>query len=111
MHILRRTHRGFNQSQLMTTAFAAKNKWPMVNLLRRRRYTHPQTSISTRKRFENVQDSFQGKRIDLRGWTVWLIDDVKTTGATLTMCTQELRRIGASRVCVAVASVGKLINR
>ncbi len=68
---------GFNQSQLMATAFAAKNKWPAANLLRRRRYTHPQISISTRKRFENVQDSFQEKHIDLQGWTVWLVDDAK----------------------------------
>lgn len=102
MHVLRRTRRGFNQSQLMAAAFAAKNKWPTAHLLRRRRYTHPQTSISTRKRFENVQDPFQAKHIDLRGWTVWLVDDVKTTGATLTMCDRELRRIGARRVCVAV---------
>lgn len=43
--------------------------------------------------------------IDLTGYEVWLIDDVKTTGSTLQACTQLLRKAGARSVHAAVAAV------
>ncbi len=91
----------------MATAFAAKNKWPMVNLLRRRRSTPPQPVSQPKNDLKMYRIPSRENTLTYGDGLVRLIDDVKTTGATLTMCTRELRRIGASRVCVAVASVGE----
>ena len=74
-------------------------------MLRRTRYTHPQTSLPPAKRADNVRESVAARRVDLSGWHIWLIDDVKTTGATLAACTRLVRRAGASRVFIAVAAV------
>jgi ComF family protein len=105
MHWLRRWKRGFNQSQLIAQALAHDRGWPIAPLLRRTRYTPPQTSIPHGQRAANVRNCFAACPIDLTGWEVWLIDDVKTTGSTLTVCTNLLRRAGAVRVNIAVAAV------
>ena len=55
----------------------------------------------------NVRGAFAaGPRAGARlaGRTVWLVDDVMTSGATLAECARALRRAGAERVCAAVVA-------
>lgn len=104
MHWLRRVRRGYNQAALIATTLASATGLPFAALLKRTRYTHPQTTVTPSLRHENVRDSFAMPRVDLNGWVVWLVDDVKTSGATLTACAHLLRRAGARRICVAVAA-------
>jgi ComF family protein len=101
----RRLRRGYNQSALIGDAFSARCDWPVVPLLRRARYTPPQSALIASHRTRNVRRSFEVSRVDLSGWDVWLVDDVKTTGATLSACARLLKRAGADRVNVAVAAV------
>ncbi len=105
IHFFRRFHRGYNQAELIARAFAKARGWPLVNLLRRTRHTKPQTSLPPSERQANVRDAFAMRRIDPTGWDIWLIDDVRTTGSTLTACTKLLRHAGARRIYVAVAAV------
>jgi len=105
MHFWRRLGRGYNQAQLMAGAFAAQRGWPVVHLLRRRRYGRPQTLLPISSRAANVRRAFAAHPVDLHGCHVWLVDDVRTTGATLRACTRLLRRAGAQSVSVAVAAV------
>jgi predicted amidophosphoribosyltransferase len=59
----------------------------------------PQTGLSLAARRENVQGAFAVARPGrIRGRTVVLIDDVMTTGATLSACALSLKRAGAGRV-------------
>jgi ComF family protein len=105
LHWARRLRRGYDQSYLMAHGFAQVRGWPVVRLIRKARYTRPQTALSASRRVANVRGSFKVKPLDLTGWTVWLVDDVKTTGATLSVCARLLRKAGADRIHVAVAAV------
>lgn len=105
MHITRRTRRGYNQAELIADAMAKALGAPRVNLLRRVRRTPPQTDVRVSDRAANVRGAFAPRPIDPTGWDVWLVDDVKTTGATLRACAKLLKRAGADRVHVAVAAV------
>lgn len=105
MHWARQWRRGFNQADLMARAFAGETRLPMIHLLRRTRHTVPQTQVSHSMRPTNVRGSMAIERINLTGWHVWLIDDVTTTGATLTAAARMLRQAGAESISVAVAAV------
>ncbi len=105
MHWARRWRRGFNQAHLIAQGIASAHRWPLAPVLRRTRYTRPQTAVAPSQRRANVRDSFTIATVDLSGWTVWLIDDVKTTGATLTACADLLHQRGARCINVAVVAV------
>ena len=100
----RRVRRGYNQAALIGEAMAAVCGWPLAPVLRRRR-TPPQTTVPRSRRAGNVRRAFAARSVDLTGWTIWLVDDVRTTGATLHACALRLRAAGALRACVAVAAV------
>lgn len=106
LHWWRRMRRGYDQSRLMARAFAKAKGLPIASLLRRVRATREQSHLRAREaRKANVRGAFAVRPVDLTGWTVWLIDDVKTSGATAHVCTRLLQRAGAERVNVAVAAV------
>jgi len=111
LHWRRRAQRGYNQAQLLADELSNELAWPRVALLRRTRHTLPQTTLSATQRVVNVRQAFEPRRIgrarwiDLTGWSVLLVDDVKTTGSTLGQCTRVLRDMGATRVHIAVAAV------
>lgn len=105
VHWLRRWRRGYDQAELIGRALAEAKNWPYVPLLRRQRYRPGQTQVVASARRANVRGSFVVRPVDLRGWDVWLVDDVKTTGSTLKICARLLRRRGARCVRVAVAAV------
>ncbi len=101
----RRWSRGFNQAALIAEGLAAARGWPLVDLLRRTRHTVPQTRVASSRRAANIRGSLAARPIDLAGFEVVLVDDVKTTGATLTVCARLLKRAGARSVRAAVAAV------
>lgn len=105
MHWFRQWQRGFNQAHLLARAVGDARGWPVVDLLHRTRMTPPQTSVAPSQRIRNVRESVAAKPVDLTGRRVILVDDVKTSGATLTACARALRDRGAERVDVAVIAV------
>ena len=105
MHWRRRWRRGFNQAELMARSLAKARGWPMVPLLKRSQWTHPQTSVIPSQREQNVKHSFELRQVDLDGWQVLLIDDIKTSGATLGTCCRLMKKAGARSIQVAVAAV------
>lgn len=103
---LRRWRRGYNQAFLMAEALASVRGWPIERLLCRTRYTAPQTSVAPSRRVANVRGALSMRRpLNLAGWTVCLVDDIKTTGATAGACAAELHKAGAKNIVLAVAAV------
>lgn len=105
MHWRRRWRRGFNQAELMARALAKTRGWPMVPLLRRTDWTPPQPSVVASQREANVRQSFALREVDLQGWQVLLIDDIKTSGATLGTCSRLMKSAGARSIQVGIAAV------
>lgn len=105
MHWLRRWRRGYDQATLLAREVGRRRNWPVASLLRRKRLTLPQVSLPPSKRAANVRGSFAIVPVDLTGCHVVLVDDVKTTGATLGACARLLRKAGAEAVHAAVVAV------
>jgi predicted amidophosphoribosyltransferase len=74
--------------------------------LGRTRYTVPQTQLRPVERIENLADAFAAAPDRIRGRRVLLVDDVVTTGATLTACAEALRAGGAAAVYALTLSRG-----
>ena len=105
MHWRRRWLRGYDQAQLIAESLAKAKGWQFAPLLRRTRLSLPQTSVPVSQRGANVRGSFDIEPVDLEGEDVVLVDDVKTTGSTLSPCARLLKRAGAARVTAAVVAV------
>src|SRR5688572_4095455 len=105
LHPARKRERGFNQATLLAELLAAKLKLPLRPVLERIRYTTTQTAYDRAERIENLQDAFRlRKNRDVRGLRVLLIDDVLTTGSTLSECARVLKAAGAISVYAATAA-------
>ena len=101
----RRLRRGYNQSEALARGLSRQLKLPVVTAcLRRVRPTPLQSSLPTpADRKANVRGAFAPRNAALlKGRTVLLLDDVMTTGATLSEAARALREGGASCVVVAV---------
>ena len=75
------------------------------NVLERKRETKSQIGLTIHKRQANVRGAFALRRAqEVNGREVLLVDDVCTTGATVSKCARVRRRTGATKVRVATAA-------
>lgn len=104
LHPLRRIERGCDQALLLARALGEVVDRPVVELLRRRRWTLPQGAPGARSRRANVSDAFalvHRRTRGLQGRSIVLVDDVLTSGATADACSSLLIRAGSGPVAVA----------
>lgn len=98
LHPWRRLRRGFNQA----AELARRLDVLVVQALWRVRATMPQSGLTAGGRRRNVRGAFRLSpfvRADrVRGRCMVLVDDVRTTGATLNACAQVLKEAGAREV-------------
>jgi len=105
LHPARQRERGFNQANLLAELLSAQTSIPSRPLLERTRYTDTQTALDRAERMENLHNAFRlRKNADVRGLRVLLVDDVLTTGSTLSECARVLKRAGALSVHAATAA-------
>jgi ComF family protein len=110
LHARKLRQRGFNHSELIAREalkMAAGNGRSRLNpeVLERRRETQSQTGLTRHQRRENIRGAFAVARPELiAGCEVLLVDDVFTTGTTVSECARVLRRAGASKVYVATVA-------
>ncbi len=106
LHPNRERARGHNQSALLAQSLARRlGRRSDGHSLVRIVDTEQQSRLSGETRLANVRDAFAVRAPQwIRGRTVLLVDDVMTTGATLSHCARALRDAGAARVwCATVA--------
>jgi ComF family protein len=98
LHRARAARRGFNQAALLAAPVArALGARFAASALRRTRETQAQATLPRASRIPNVEDAFVARR-RIEGARVLLVDDVRTTGATLAACARALRAAGARDV-------------
>lgn len=106
--------RGYNQSDVLARALARKWRIPVLpDLLVRTRETPTQTALTPGTRLANVAGAFaiRNAKLEMRNerapinfafhissFTLILVDDVFTTGATLAEAARALEQAGASRI-------------
>lgn len=93
--------RGYNQAEVVAAAIADFHRLPLVRLLERTRETPPQSALDRPERQANVAGAFVASPPPA-GATIWLVDDVLTTGATTSAGRDALLAAGAGNVRVAV---------
>jgi predicted amidophosphoribosyltransferase len=96
---LRRRSRGFDHAEVLARKVAVELALPCASILTRVPGP-PQTGRTLLERLEGPEF---GARRTVRGVSILLVDDVVTTGATLTAAAAALRSVGATRV-VGVAA-------
>ena len=106
LHWRRRFRRGYNQSALIAGKLA-KEKAKISTDLVRVRYTRRQPMMETfAARVRNVAGAFAVRRRNkFTGKKVCLVDDIKTSGATLNECAKVLKQAGAIQVYAVVLAV------
>jgi ComF family protein len=105
LHSGRERERGFNQAALLADLVSAEMSILAKPMLERTRYTTTQTAFDRSERMENLRGAFRlRKGADVRGLRVLLIDDVLTTGSTVSECARVLKEAGASSVHAATAA-------
>lgn len=96
--------RGYDQCQLLAQSVGSQMGCTPVSLLKKIRHTPAQSQTGTvEKRRANISGAYCVTSPELAaGQTVLLLDDIVTTGATLSECARILRFAGATDVCCAV---------
>src|SRR3989338_1566821 len=115
LHVRRKNWRGFNQAELLANLLSKSFGVSVSDALIRIRQTKSQVGLKRDDRKENVRgafalrpsgqkkrksfDSAQGKIIsEVKGKNIILVDDVYTSGATMTECCKVLKKEGAGEV-------------
>lgn len=96
---------GYDQARHLALAIAARTGFPHKTLLRRLKHGKQQKYLNIDERIENVKGMFSVKRRRaLCGKSVILVDDLVTTGATVSEAARALYEAGAAFVaCVCIA--------
>lgn len=107
LHAKRQRERGFNQSQEIARAITATLNIPTAMLLTRTRSTWTQSKLPKEMRQQNMQRSFAiADQLPIDRSLVILIDDVTTTGSTLSAAAQTLHHAGVPLIWGATIARG-----
>ena len=98
--------RGYDQSRLLAEKLAQRTGLPCEALLKKVRHTRPQSLTGDySKRKANAKDAYRCTAPELaKGKRILLVDDIVTSGATLSECARMLRAAGAAEVFAAAVA-------
>jgi ComF family protein len=107
LHQLKKAERGYNQSYYIAKGMSKFLNVPCSDrIVKRKKYTESQTTMTLTERQENISDAFKIRNKNVvNGKTILLIDDVITTGATVSECGTVLLKSGAKKIYSASIAI------
>ena len=110
VHEKRLRERGYNQATIIARELCEQIDVDMDEVLIRRDRTKPQKELDRIERVRNLKEAFavsESKMNVIKGKNILLIDDIYTTGATISACSQKLVEAGANAVFFITVATGK----
>lgn len=110
LHPAKLRQRGFNQAQLLAEALGEELNLPVRFLIKKTKKTKDQKFLNREQRSKNVKDAFLVDMDEMHGQIpqrVLLVDDVYTTGSTLTACAKVLKAYGVESVAFISICAGE----
>ena len=101
--------RGINQSMVLCERISPLVHLPILDALDKQCRVKRQSSLPAAARAENVKGAFALK-LPVKGLTILLVDDVRTSGATARECAKVLKSAGAEGVSLLTAAVAARRN-
>lgn len=108
IHGSRRRERGYNQAEVLARVLSRESGIPLrTDILVRSRKTTVQKKLNAAQRQRNLEEALEVKKPTGKYRRVILVDDIYTTGSTLTACAAVLMRAGVKEVFVVTVCIGK----
>lgn len=93
--------RGYNQAEILAKELSKKFNLKVVNALERVKETRSQVGLNKEQRRENMKEAFALRKkfeTSIKNKNIFLVDDVLTTGATMSEACKALKKAGAGKV-------------
>ena len=100
LHWQRFLLRSYNQTELLSAVIAAETGKPVIKAVKKILPTPHQSRLKKSQRLKNLKNTFAVKNASFAGKNVLLVDDVITTGATVSAVAKVLMKNGAESVRV-----------
>jgi ComF family protein len=112
LHPVKQRRRGYNQARVIAEGllpYLSPHTKIVDDALLKTGVNTSQTSMTRRERLANVEEVYElGDPSKIRGRSVLLVDDVMTTGATVEITGNLLRKAGVAKLYVATAAVARM---
>lgn len=107
LHPIKKAERGYNQSDYIAKGLKRKLNRPInTNSIKRKKFTESQTSMNLAEREENIYGAFKVVNSkSVRDKNILLVDDVITTGATISECGRVLIEAGVKKIYAASIAI------
>jgi len=107
LHQLKKAERGYNQAYYFAKGVGKILKVKVSDrIVKRVKYTESQTTMNLNEREENISGAFKLKNKNpVGGKSILLLDDVITTGATISECGKILLEAGANKIYAASIAI------
>ncbi len=110
-HWTKRWWFGHNPAEGLARGLCGIKGWPLDRFsLYRTRPTARQSDLTPTQRKTNVRNAFSWRGRLQKNASALLVDDVYTTGATMTECSKTLKKAGFSQITIAVLALGKTLT-
>ena len=101
--------RGYNQSELLAKEISKRLGIKLIKTLKKNKNVKIQSTLNEEERRENVKNAFSIiKNLKIENKNIILVDDIFTTGSTVSSASRVLKESNVNKICVFTISKTKL---